>query len=215
MKKLILILSFLSILFISSCKEKVSFEEKISQLRPTTLFYENDDFLLTAFPEKSENPQIDDGNIGNVENRILFKLQLKSKKHELCKVEFCINDKTYKANFKYQPLSSFLYCEIQVANLPTKNLYVKVSLDEKTCGISLLSHKNDLTLSYQQVIDNLIKNDEFVKEFLSNKNGELKIRFIDNGGYDYWYLGFVSAEKTTAYLIDGETGEILAIKPQK
>ena len=212
MKKIVLLLSFLSIFCLSSCKEKFSYEGIISQLRQTSLFYENDEFSIIAHPEKCENPQVDDGAIGTIENRICFKLQLKTKTYENCKLEFSINGKTYKANFNYQPLSKFLYCTVLVEFLPIQNLYLKIDLDDKNIGVNLFSLKNNTTLTHQKIIENLFVSDEFVKEFITNQNGELKMRFIDNDGYDYWYLGFVDAKKTTSYLIDGESGEVLAIK---
>ena len=135
--------------------------------------------------------------------------------YENCKIEFNIKDKVYGGDFEYTPLATFLYCKIAVSKLPTDELYLKIDFNGQSLGVKLLSLKNPSTLSYCKILDDLNENDEFVKDFLRLENGEIKIRFIDNDGYDYWYIGFVDGQKITAYLIDGETGEILAIKPEK
>ena len=74
------------------------------------------------------------------------------------------------------------------------------------------SQKNSDTIAYEKAINQLSKNDESVKEFLNSNNYELKIRLIDNEGYDYWYIGFSNADKSISFLVDGKTGETVAKK---
>ena len=217
MKIIALILSLSTIFCFSSCKNNDVYHQKISQLRQTILFAENDDFLIFAYPETCENPQIDDGVKRQTENKITFKLQVKDQNFnfENGKIEFSINDKSYKINFDYSTISSFFYCSLAVDTLPSDNLYLTVFFNDKNAGLSLSSLKNATTLSPEKTLKTLEKQDDFVKNFLKDDSGEIKVRFIDNDGFDYWYLGFTTSQKTTSYLVDGETCEILAIKHEK
>ena len=192
------------------------YEKKISQLRQDTFFYECSDFSVFAYPEQCENPQKNDGIKSPLENKLCFKLQFTSvSTTDNCSVEFSINNKTYRANFEYSPLSTFLYCKVLVDTLPKDDLYAKFNFNEKTIGANLSPLKNQSTLSFDKILGNLQKSDEFVKEFLQKDGGEIKIRFIDNDGFDYWYFGFIDEKTTTSYLLDGQTGEVLAVKPEK
>lgn len=217
MKIITVILSFIAIFCFPSCKKTNPYENKISQLREISLYYDCNDYAIFAYPEICEEPLKNDGIVSNLEKRISFKLQVKkqSKDFENCKIEFQIKDKIYKANFEYSPLASFLYCKIAVDTLPTSELYLKFNFSNQSTGINLQSQKNDNTLNYVKVLEHLKKTDDFTRNFLSSKNGELKVRFIDNDDYDYWYFGFVETAKITSYLIDGETGEVLAKKQEK
>ncbi|MBQ4099294.1 MAG: hypothetical protein IJC87_04145 [Clostridia bacterium] len=216
MKIITTILSFFAIFCLSSCKNTSLGKAKISQLRQNAYYYECADFSLFTYPEQCENPQKDDGIKNALVNRLCFKLQFASvSPTDNCSVEFFIGDKNYHANFEYSPLSTFLYCTVFVETLPKDELYVKFNLNGKTIGANLSPLKNKTTISFDKILNNLKNNDEFVKEFLQKDDGEIKIRFIDNDGFDYWYFGFIDEKTTTSYLIDGQTGEVLAVKPEK
>lgn len=216
MKIITTVLSFFAIFCLSSCKNTSLYETKISQLRLNAYYYECADFSVFVYPEQCENPQKDDGIKNALENRLYFKLQFSSvSPTDNCSVEFLSDKKNYRANFEYSPLSTFLYCKVLVDVLPKDELYVKFTLNGKTIGANLVPLKDQSTLSYNKILGNLKNNDEFIKEFLQKSNGEIKIRFIDNDGFDYWYFGFIDEKTTTSYLIDGQTGEVLAVKPEK
>jgi hypothetical protein len=84
-----------------------------------------------------------------------------------------------------------------------------LTINGKSQTITLKSVKNKSTKSYGEVLKKLKKEESFSNKL---KNAELRIRLINNDGHDYWYVGLVTKEKTSSYLLDGETLEIIARK---
>ena len=215
MKKLITILLTLTLLvFPLSCKKPKPYLSKISQLRENVYLGSKEDFRLTLYPESRENPLENDGVVGKTEKVLIFKLDFSSSdfEYENCKITFNLGGKSYNGVFEYKPLSTFLYASVTVESLPQNELTVNLSLDEKSVGLTLLPQKNSNSISADEAISKICDSESNCEAFLNSDKGEIRIRLIDNDGYDYWYVGLLDGEKTVSYLIDGETGEIIAKK---
>lgn len=215
MKKLLL--TTLCIIFtflLFSCSKPPLYEGKISQLRQEIFFAENEQFKLVCYPETRENPMENDGICGKIENVIIFRLTFKSSaiKDSTYDISFNVNGKSYNGKFEYKTIPNLLTSTISVENINFKDLQVTVTSENQTYSLKAIAQKNSDTITHIKAINQLSKNDEQAKEILNSNNYELKIRLIDNEGYDYWYVGFSNGEKSVSYLIDGKTGEIVAKK---
>ena len=74
----------------------------------------------------------------------------------------------------------------------------------------LNSVKKSNALDYIKILKSFEDNEK--TRAVINEDNEIKIRLINNGDYDYWYVGFSAEEKNVSYLLDGFTGEIIAQK---
>lgn len=215
MKKLLLsVISLLAIITFASCKPQDQISPRISQLRNEIFFGESQNFKLSAYCEKRENPLENDGVCGKLENYLIFKIDFGKSQSaiENCSINFALNGKEYCETFEYKPLSSFLFAHVCVENLPTESIAVCIKGPNLNETLTLCSIKNKNTVDYFYALQTITSSNENCKNFLESGNGELRIRLIDNDGYDYWYIGFISPEKTLSFLIDGETCEIIAQK---
>ena len=214
MKKVIF--SFILIFCLSvfpACKKECEYRQKFSQLRQTALYAEKDSYSLVCYPEIRENPYLDDGKQATLENCLIFKLTFKGKHtdFENCKISFSVDKKEYCGEFEFKPLSSFLYCYLKVDSLPSACLFVNISYDGKSDGFELKPLKKATTISYCDAIEKLKTQDDSAVGLL-NSNNEMRVRYISSGDYDYWYLGFIGKDCKVSFLIDGETGELVAKK---
>jgi len=212
-----LLLTTLCIIFtftLFSCSKPPLYEGKISQLRQEIFFAENEQFKLVCYPETRENPMENDGVCGNTENVIIFRLTFKTSalKDSVYDINFDINGKGYNGKFEYKTIPNLLTSTVCVETLNFKDLQLTVNSENQTYSLKATAQKNSDTIAYEKAINQLSKNDESVKEFLNSNNYELKIRLIDNEGYDYWYIGFSNADKSVSFLVDGKTGETVAKK---
>lgn len=213
MKKLLLAIVFISTFFtFTACKKTNPYENKISQLRTDVYVCETENYTITAYPEIRENPFLSDGKVGKLEKVMIFKLNFLNDetKTDLYKIEFDIDGKTYSSQFEYKPSSTFLYCQVLVENLPQKSFNVTLKDDNHSFSNQLNSVKKSNTLDYVKILKSFKDNEK--TSALMNEDNEIKIRLINNGDYDYYYVGFSSEEKTVSYLLDGFTGEIIAQK---
>ena len=215
MKKILIVITLIcSILVSTSCSKKCEYDQKISQLRLDVLIGETEDIKVICYPEQRESLYEADGKCSALESTLIFKLYFKNpdKGSEACAVKFSLNGKDYSGNFEYSPLSTNLHCSLKADSLPSNSLAVTLE-SEKICQtVHLKSVRNQNTLSYSEAIEHLKNNDPTGTDMLVGENTEIRIRLIDNGGKDYWYIGLVSPEKDVSYLLDGESGEIVAKK---
>lgn len=215
MKKLLstLLLATL-ILIMPGCKAQEQADPRISQLRADALASDCQNFKITAYLESRENPLENDGVCGKVENFIIFKIDFGKSQttFESCSVNFSILGKEYCGDFEYKPLTSFLFAHVQVETLPAEPLTVLISGNGLNETLTLYSIKNDDTVSYSSVLQKLSEHCQTCKDFFESGEGEIRIRLIDNDGYDYWYVGLFKKDKNVSFLVDGETCEIIAQK---
>lgn len=215
MKKLISVLLCIMLFTFSACKKKQSPHEKnISQLRQEIFVAHTDNYTVFLYPEKRENPLDNDGQVGKIENFVIIKLIFKNQQPEtdVFNVQFTINNIPYSGKFEYKPISNLLQCIVKVEDINFNSLYATLKCGNETNALNFAPQKNSSTVNHLDALNYLKENDSTAKELLSLNDYEIRIRLIDNDGYDYWFIGIISNEKNVSFLLDGESAEILAKK---
>lgn len=218
MKKFILLpLVLVLALSASGCKKQYPLEDKISQLRSDVLYGEVDQFELYCYVEKREDPYEENGNPGNVKPLLLFKITPKNDvnlENALITAECVYSENRYSGTFEYKPLTVSRYCKISPIALPSDLKSVKISVDGKSYSLGLKSLKKADSVSHLTAIEAVKKSDEnSLAEFFTNDDyGEIYARILSIDGEDYWYLGFISDQSKTEYLLDAKTCEILSVR---
>ena len=216
MKKILLILSILSVFFVSGCARQDKSADFISQLRYDILYSDSENYEIYAFKEVRETPLSDDGEKGEMQNLLTFKIVFKTNiaLRSSPVITFSLNGITYRKEFEYKPLSNFVICSFFVPEQPDKKLETEICFDNDTKHYTLLSVINKKTLSHKEMLSALKSaGDKDADEFFSGKtNFEIRIRLISSDGYNCYYVGLIDKTKNVNFLLDGETGEILAKK---
>lgn len=216
MKKILLVLSVLSVFFAEGCAKQDKHEDCISQLRYDILYSNSENYEIYAFKELRETPLSDDGEKGEMQNLLMFKIVFKTDivLRSSPVITFSLNGITYRKEFEYKPLSNFVICSFFVPEQPNRKLETEICFDSDTKHYTLLSVINKKTLSHKEILSALKSaGDKDADEFFSGKtNFEIRIRLISSDGYNCYFIGLIDKSKSVNFLLDGETGEILAKK---
>lgn len=78
MKKILLVLSALSVIFVTGCTRRDKSADFISLLRYDILYSESEKYEIYAFKELRETPLSDDGEKGEMQNLLTFKIVFKT-----------------------------------------------------------------------------------------------------------------------------------------
>ena len=215
-KALIVILSAALIFAVCGCKKDSFTDEKISQLRTDIYAFESDSFNLFCYCEKRENPFKEDGNVGERQTFAIFKIvptgEDLSEKEIL--VKYAAEKFTVCGKFEYKPLSDARYAYLAVPVLPDENFTAELTIDGKSVTAEMKSLKRSDLKDYKIAIDAVKAADEKnLKKFFGDREyGEIRIRLLESGGDNYWYVGFISENEKREYLLDGVTAEIIDIR---
>lgn len=216
MKKFAITASIVFALFLlCSCNKDNECFDRISQLRDNVFYCEGDGLTVYAYPETREVPFEEDGYVGEKKNYVIFKLVAAGNKRPPItpSLKFELGGKNYSKQFDYSSLSLTLYCQVEVESLPIEDFSVSLDFCEEEKTLLFTSLKKNSVFSYRDII-NLAKdcNNITVKDFFKNPDKyELRIRLLEESGFNYWYVG-ISGKDNVALLYDSETGELLAVR---
>ncbi|MBR1866964.1 MAG: hypothetical protein IJ800_00070 [Clostridia bacterium] len=219
MKKIIIILLTSALVILSSCAAKFEPEKRISGLSEDLFYYTGEDFNLTLYPEIREIPYEKDGFVGETDKYLIFKLNspVGVNYSQTPKINFQLDGKKYEGEFEFRPVSYSLLCVLNTSSFPIGSIEVSLNINEKEENIVLDSLKNEEIVSYKDIIKNL-KNysNQSVAEFAADpEKYELRIRLLEDEGFNYWFISVIGKENSTELLFDAENGEPIAVKEEK
>lgn len=218
MKKIFLIISFCFCLFlISSCKTGVDYSAYVSELRLAVYEGKSENFKAVLNAEKKEYPFIADGYVGEMKNTLILKVEFLNGSPDDASAIISYGEISNSANLSYNPVSGKSTASVTVNELPSSaTVTVELTSGEISEKLTLSSVVFDKTINYSDAISSVASSDkETVDALFSNETAkaEIHVRIISGNGKNFYYVGFVeNGGKTTAYLVDGETAEVLAKK---
>ena len=123
---------------------------------------------------------------------------------------------TLKGNFEYSPLSGKYITEFEVENLPSKNDISAVIKNDGEEYTFTLSGYNLSGENYKSALQAVSKSASGYLDKLKSNGSylmEVRLRTIYQEDRIYYYVSIIDKQgKTLAYLVDGESFEILASK---
>lgn len=216
MKKIITSFLTIIVLFSVSCSKNSEIEKKVSQFRYDILYSFSENYEIYAYKEFTELPLKTDGKIGEQKKvltfKIVFKKEMSLKSSPI--IQFSLNGITYRKEFEYKPLSNYISCNLILSSMPENKLEVTLDFDSEKQTHTLLTTKNKKTLSEKDILNFLEKtNDADARKILDNeKEYEIRVRLIYSDGFNCYFLGLFNEDASVNFLLDGETGELLAKK---
>lgn len=199
-----------------SCKKVDPLLNQISELRCDIFNGESENFSLTAYYGFCERPYINDGKVGERFYELVFKLKNKETDNATYTLLLEFNGENFKQDFNKNEKTGILTVSFDVENFDKKQFDVKIQYGAQTQTITLNSIVPENTINYQTALMKLKESQPDLLKAFSNELGynfEIYQRIIVKNEKPYWYIGLALGEnKLKALLIDGFSGEILAIR---
>ncbi len=219
MKKFIRIICIIGListaLFVCSCSCKQDqLQSAVSQTRSDIFKGNGKTYSVEVYSEEKEFPFVNDCFVGEKKTCLVVKIKDCFEKNLTATLSY--SGKTYSAPLSYVSVSNSLTATVLVSKLPTTSIEVTVSSENGDDSFTVYSVKKSDTISPLTALK-CVKNSE--KDFISSlyKDGsykcEIYIRLLSEGEYNFYYVGFAQGDnKIMAFLLDGQSGEIIAGK---
>ena len=218
MKRKIFCLSivFCLLMLLCSCKTQNSLQPFVSELRSNCYHSQNSDFNISAsfgFVEVNKNF---DGKKGQTAYVLAFRLNDIHNDMTTYNIALSFKDKEYKSTFKLNPVSHNLTAFMPIENFDLNEFDITLSYGSEVYVIEMKSTIPDGTISYTKALSCLQNSQaELLKTYYDSNNNftaEITLRVLVKDNHPYWYVGLSNEHGTKALLLDGFTGEVLAIK---
>lgn len=212
-KKRAVVLAALIVVFIFGafgCSD-MNVDKGLSQIRTDVYTAETKEFSITAYAERREIPLIPDGKAGETFNVIVVKVCSFSLLSGTYSFTAIINDGEY-TSVAEQRAGNIMRADIPVDELPSGEFVIKIT-GEKSEEVELKSSLPDGMAGYSVAVETVRK--QLYAEGITQKNqidGEMFVRVLVEGEQAYWYVGYVTEEKTYSFLLNADGKEIVARK---
>lgn len=211
----VLLLSFFAVictLFFSSCAGSIDYFDYVSELRSNLFIVSSEDFSLRIYAVEKETPYENDGIKRDVSARTEAYFTAPSG-NKNCSFYFTCNSKEYGGDASYDNVKGefYYFCSLDVSNL--KKIECKIIFDGEEYLLTAESVVKEDTMSARNALLTLIKSEKTVFDSLTDKYGflgEIYLRLIYEDA-PYYYVGIIDRDGcTTAYLLNAQSGKILA-----
>lgn len=213
-----LTLLMLLFVFTVACNSKPEYFSYVSELRKDVFAGENEQFSVIVWAGAREQPYAADGIKNQTSLSLTVKITQKQETGDNLGVTVKFDDKVYQTKTGFHPVKSALCAEIGVDKLPEKQLVVEIAYGENSDTITLESKLSEGTISYNDALNRAVeKASDFLKANTKNGklNAEIAIKLLCENNRNYYYVSILSVTgEKRAFLIDGETGDVLAERQQ-
>ena len=215
--KLKLPILFLCIItmLLGGCSSKTTLDEYVSELRSNCYESVESDLNITVgygYTEKLPNL---DGNITQKTYALIFRLKDNQNENITYNITLVHNGKEYKGTFKLNAVSHTLTAILPVDNFNSSEFDITLSYSSTNQVIKMKSTLPKGTISHSKALEYLQKHQsELVNSYYKNGEfcAEICARVLVKDSHPYWYIGLSNDKGTKALLIDGFSGEVLAVR---
>jgi len=217
MKKLFIVLLCLFLtLFTLSCSKSNGLVPFVSELRSNVYEGKTENLVVKAGYGFKESPYSNDGEVKEKTYALTFKIISDAPHDTAYTVSFDYDGNHFSQAFKFNPIAHSLTAIVEVENFNEKEFSIIIQSGNQTHNVTMRSTIPDGTIDYTTALSFLEKNQpELIKAFSDtdgNFNAEIRIRILVKDGKAYWYVGLGQPDRLKALLLDGKTGEVLAIR---
>jgi len=209
-----LFLTLITCVFASSCAKPSELEQFLLELRCNLYYGECESMKLDAHYGFDLN---DNTSSNSPIYGLYFHLASSDTDNVSRTVSYVENDKTYNAEFKLDPITNKMTAFIEIADFDKKEFTISILEGSNTHEIQLTSLLPENTLTYHKAMEVLENTQKPLIDAYKNEDGSFNasiiMRVIVKNEKPYWYVGFKKADgNLKAFLLDGITGETLAIR---
>ena len=207
-----LFLSFFCVFFFCSCKKTITYFDYVSELRSNIFLGKTESFSLRIYAVDKESPYSTDGVPRETFSRMEAYL-VAPEGNKTANFTFKIEEKTYSGEMSYDMVKGEYYyaCPIDVSS--QSEIICSIEYDGVVNEIVTTSVLTQSTISPKAALEKLQKEKAELFSSLTDKYGfagEIYLRLISEGS-PYYYIGIMDRNgNCTAFLMNAETGKILA-----
>jgi hypothetical protein len=170
------------------------------------------DYFLRIYAVEKEYPYATDGVKHETSTRTEVRLVAPSGNHT-CNIQFSVGTERYGGEMSYDIVKGEYYYSCAVDTSDLQSLDCSVTLDEYTFSMHAKTVKTEQTISPQDALRIVREHHTALFDDLTDKYGfagEICIRLLFEEA-PYYYVSVVNRNaKVTAYLLNAESGKILA-----
>lgn len=198
-------------LFAAGCTNDIDYFEYVSERRHAIYMYEGDGESIKIYCSEKESPFLADGIKGNLSDLIEIYVTLDKN----CDEANISGDGITGGEMSYMTVKDCWYLSYG-GTLEGDEVIVTIDADGEKESYTLI--KVSASLTCEQALDCVTEYDGAAFEKLTQNgifNGEIFIRLLYDDGC-YYYVGICDGQgQIHAYLIDGESGRIIAEREYK
>lgn len=197
----------------SGCNKQSFLLDYVSEVRQDIFEGNNPDYNLKAYYGYKETPYANDGNIGEKNYSLTFLL----KDIEESQISYSITIielDNCTLQLKRQS-NGTLFAQIESDNFDLKTFSIRLNYASEFIDITMNSVVPTNCLTIGEVLTSLEKSQsDFINYYKVDLkfNAEIYARVIVKNQKPYWYIAFGNKESLKAFLVDGFSGEVLAIR---
>ena len=204
-------------LFLTSCSQKNTLINNVSELRDNVYLGQSESFSLSAVSGYKESPYVRDGKVDKVSPYLIFKIDSPTVSNATYTLSLLYQDKEYVEEFRLNPINSKLTVNLSIEDFNPTTFNVVISVASLRETVTMNSLLTSTTLSYTNALQSLEKVQKSYLDSFADDNGnyqfELSVKLIFKNEKPYWYIAVITGEdKVKALLIDGTSGTLLAIR---
>lgn len=197
----------------SGCKKNEPTAPDVSQIRYDVFYAEDDRLKISVFAEKREDPFIADGNPAPLSPFVSVKVTPKADENlENADMiaEIKTNEKTYAATFDFKPVSTTRECRLYPENPLNGRFVLTLNVNEEKFVYEPKSLKNKAIITYSAAIFDVKKYTKGrLDGYFGVDVGEIRVKLIENEGFNYWLVEFIDEKSTISFLVDASSGEVV------
>ena len=211
-KTIVTLLSFALLFCFSACQRKIEYFDYVSELRSNIFLAESNELSLRIYAVAKETPYVTDGIKKEISTLTEIYLTAPSGNREY-NVSFNVNGRNYGGDMSFDNVKAEYYfsCTLDVSEF--SSIECRIDSGSENTTLTATSVLTSSTLTPKTVLKNLQTAESELFSSLTDKYGfagEIYIRLIYEDS-PYYYVGVIDRESHIhAFLINAETGKILA-----
>lgn len=206
---------FSLIIFLAGCKNTPTLFDNVIEYRQNIFEGSNETYHIKGYYGFRKSITASGESIK--ENALTLKLLdlPVSEKTYTAKIEF--NGNKYSEDFTLSAIANSLYATFKIDDFNLNEFNVCILVGSNSENVTLKSIVPLNTISGEEALNKLTETQGELLKHYSNQdgifNGEIIERLIVKDGKAFWYIGIKNNdEKLKALLMDGKTGEVLAVR---
>ena len=201
-----------NVFFLTACTKTSFLLPYVSELRSDVFEGKTNSYTIRAYYGYKESPYLNDGKVGELSSKLTFILKEVENEEISFSLEIPFASETIR--FEKSPNGN-LTATLNVDKFSEKEFTVWLSYSSQKIQVTMQSILPSNTLDINKVLLSLEQNqtsliNSYCKD--STFNAEIYARIIVKNEKPYWYLAFANGKSLKAFLADGLSGEVLAIR---
>lgn len=196
------------------CEKENPYLSYVSDLTQDVYICETDDFTVKATYGFREEPFVNDGKA--VERVYGYTFTLDVVPDDVRRtVLFTYENENYSAAFALDGVSGEYKAFVEINRRFEKQFTATVATGAEKRELTFVSELPDNSITYERALEILAEAQQPLLNSYATENGfsaELYMRVFVKNGKPYWYVGIAQNGKLKAFLMDGVSGDLLAIR---